>query len=167
MNERWDAYIGAVHGAERKEKIACEWLIRMGNEDAVVLPKTYAKNQSEMMDHLDSGDIRVTLTMFDGTIQRIMGVKGRSIQFTCRQDFPFKDGLIVCSVNSWKHADPKPRGFININEAETHVAIIWDSTFRAWKTKEVTDRRPNRGGTQTDYVCPIHCVQFWDMRETT
>jgi len=165
MNEGWDAYIGAVHGGERTEKIACEWLKRMGNEDAVILPKTYAKNASEKMNHIDRGDIRVTLTMFDGTIKRIMGVKGRSIRFTCREDFPFQDGLIVCQKSVWDNAKPKPRGFISINKAETHAAIIWDSTRRAWKVKDFKDGRYNRGEIETNYVCPTHCVQFFDMRE--
>jgi len=165
MSRWWDAYIGSVRGGERTEKIACAWLIRMGNKDAEVLPKTYAKNQSERMDHLDHGDIKVTLTMFSGTIKRIMGVKGRSLTFTGRQDFPFPD-LIVCSVKSWDHSNPKPRGFISINVDETHCAIVWSSTIRAWKKRDFVDGRPNRGETETNYVCPIHCVQFFNMRES-
>ena len=155
--------MGGVRGAKDDEILACEWLKSLGN-DCEVLPKTYAKHQSERMQHTDHGDLKVVLRMFDGTIPRVMGVKGRSIEFTSREDFPFPT-LIVCSVNSWKYSDPKPRGFISLCKCRKHAAIVWSSTRRAWKEEDFVDGRPNRGEKETNYVCPTHCVQFFDMME--
>jgi hypothetical protein len=154
------AYIENVKAARGAEHLAAQWFRNRG-DSAIVLKKKIAKDQSEYLDCLDHGDLMVVMRSFGSTNARIMGVKHRiKLDFTCEEDFPYPD-IIVCSVNSWIHSDPKPRGFLNINKAKTHLCMVWSSTWNVWTKKTVHDKR--YGTDQVDFFCPIEFTAFFPM----
>lgn len=159
------AYMESVRGDGKSVARVVKWL-RSRGDDAVYLPKTYAKRQEDVAKHADNGDIRGRLRSFGSDIDRIYGVKERkTLNFTCQADFPWRD-LTVCKKSVWDHADPKPRAFFNLNRLWTHVGVIWSSTWEFWTARGFTDNRPDRGETEILYVCPIHLVDFYDIRES-
>lgn len=161
--ENYDAYMNAVRGDGRAVARVVQWLRGRG-DDAIYLPKTYAKRQEDIADHADSGDFKGVLRSFEQHLEYVYGVKERGLDFTCADDFPYRD-ITVCKKAVWDFANPKPRAFFMLNRNWTHVGIVWSSTAEFWTTREFTDHRPNRGETETLYVAPLRGVPFFDIRE--
>jgi hypothetical protein len=126
------------------------WLNEKGY--TVVVPPVVAVQCSyeDRMNYVDNGDL---------FIQQRIEVKARSIDFTCAEDYPFKDGMYVCAKHSYDNARPKPHSYIYLNRAMTHAAIIKSATYKHWEIKMVKDSR-YKDFVQPTYSCPLSMVQF-------
>jgi hypothetical protein len=118
-----------------------------------VPPTTVASSYEDRLNHVDGGDL---------FIQQRIEVKVRNLDFTSRDDFPFKDGMLVCAKHSYDNASPKPYAYIYLNKAMTHVALIMSSTAKHWTVKDVKDSRYVESN-QLTYECPLEWVTFSKM----
>ena len=110
------------------------------------------------MDFVDDGDLFV---YNQGESNRIE-VKNLSAQFTCAEDWCFKD-FIVCAKKAYDNATPKPYAYMIFNKGRTHMAIVKGDTHKHWKTVSRTDRRYDNY-TQDFYICDLEHIQFKSIR---
>ena len=128
------------------------WLNSRGNT-VIVPPTTVAKSYEDRLNHVDGGDL---------FIQQRIEVKVRNLDFTSRDDFPYKDGMLVCAKHSYDNASPKPYAYVYLNKAMTHVALIMATTSKHWTVKDVKDSRYVESN-QLTYECPLEWVIFSKM----
>lgn len=126
-----------------------QWLQQKGYP-VTVNPMTQAKTRAEWKDHRDEGDLTVAMRV---------EVKHLSAQFTCMNDWPFKDKFIVCARHSYDQAKQKPYAYVCMNRDKTHAAIVPGSTRSKWYVEERQDRR-YEGVTQEFYLCPLDQIEF-------
>jgi len=110
------------------------------------------------MDFVDDGDLFV---YNQGESNRIE-VKNLSAQFTCAEDWPFRD-FMVCAKNAYDNATPKPYAYMIFNKNRTHIAIVKGDTHKHWKVVSRTDRRYDNY-TQDFYICDLEHIQFKSIR---
>jgi hypothetical protein len=126
------------------------WLNDKGYTVTVPPMVVVQSSYEDRMNHIDNGDL---------FLHQRMEVKVRSIDFTCAQDYPFKDGIYVCAQHSYDNAKPKPHSYIILNKNMTHAAIIMGDTKNLWTVKNVKDSR-YKDFTQPIYSCPVSAVKF-------
>lgn len=131
---------------------ASRWLNKLGYT-VIMPPLSIAKDYNDRLNHLDGGDL---------FIQQRIEVKTLSAEFTCAEDWPFKQKFIVCAKHSFDNAKPKPYAYLIQNASKTHVAIVPASTHKEWQIEERRDSR-YEDLTQLFYLCPLHLVKFFKM----
>jgi hypothetical protein len=114
-----------------------------------VNPTTYAETHEDWKQHADNGDL---------TINQTIEVKHRTLNFTCRDDYPYAT-VLICAVHSHKNKKPRPWGYVIWNRDGTHIAVIKTDTEKSWTIKRVTDRR-FENYSQDQYQCPLEVVTF-------
>ena len=112
-----------------------------------VFPTTDRENRSES--YHDNGDLEIS--------QRIE-VKRLSYDFTCKEDWPFPDFLIVDAIH-FDRARPVPVAYWSVNPQGTYAAIVRVSTKDKWFIKDHGDRR-YEDYKQSSYACKLDIVQF-------
>lgn len=130
-----------------------KWLQSRGNT-VTVNPTFVTPSHEQWEDYADNGDLFIT--------QRIE-VKARGIEFTCEEDWPYGDTMIVCAKHAWDRALQKPYAFINLNKARTHVAVLKGSTHKHWTVERKTDAR-YQNMTQEFYFCDIKHAKFMPFK---
>jgi hypothetical protein len=130
-----------------------DWLNTKGYTVTVPPMNAIQSTYAERMKYVDGGDL---------FIHQRVEVKVRGIDFTCADDYPYKDGVYVCAQHSFDNAVPKPYAYILLNRAKTHAAIVMGSFHKQWTAKEVQDSR-YRDFIQKTYVCPLSAVYFSQM----
>ena len=133
---------------------AARWLSDRGNH--VTVRHTRLREKIE-----ERGEFRA---LGDLDILQRVEVKGRGLDFTSLEDFPFPT-IIVCTVHSWDRAEPKPHAYLMVNREMTHLGVVLGSTSKHWKQRTVFDRR--RGREIANYECPIEFVDFLPMPKPT
>ena len=88
-------------------------------------------------------------------ILKRLEVKQRTIDWTCREDYPFPD-ILVTGKSSFDQGE-RPLGFIILNRAGTHAAMINSDTRHRWEVRSVLH---NRGTEAETYVAPLD-VPCW------
>lgn len=138
------------------ERIA-DWYRSQGYE-VKVPPISIRPHRGAWRKHSDKGDMFVAMEIW-----MPVEVKGRSFDFTSRDDFPFRDGAFVCHCRAFDEAHPKPLAIVHTNKARTHVAIIFSYTHTQWRKDWVED-----GGmddvNQHTYVAPLDCIEFLELK---
>jgi hypothetical protein len=132
---------------------AAQWLNSKGFTVAVPPVVAVQCSYEERMKYVDGGDLFV---------QQRVEVKVRNIDFTCKEDFPYKKGMLVCAQHSFDNAKPKPYAYIYLNKQMTHIALIMSSTSKQWIVKSVKDSR-YRDFVQPTYECPLELVSFYKI----
>ena len=100
----------------------------------VQIPPTHiAQHQHQRINMVDEGDLFV--------LQR-MEVKGKSIHFTCREDYPY-DSVIICNKFSFdKHKGMPPAYYFIVAADGVSVAVIdVKRTKPLWWAEKRRDRR--------------------------
>lgn len=115
-----------------------------------VPPMEYAPTDSDWLEYVDEGDLSILMRV---------EVKQRSLEFTCRADWPFPDGFIVCSRNSFDRAKPKPYAYVILNRAGTHAAFVLGSSRTRWWIERRKDSR-YQTIEQEFYFAPLEAVSF-------
>ena len=115
------------------EKVA-DWLIYKGIE-TVILPQTLTPDAASRMDHVDSGDIEITIL----GEKKIVEVKGRNLNFL-NGIFPFEDAFI-CNAPSFDRANPKPSYYFFLDKPLETAAILDVNRYREQMfSSSVTDQ---------------------------
>jgi len=83
-------------------------------------------------------------------ILKRLEVKQRTIDWTCREDYPFPD-ILVTGKSSFDQGE-RPLGFIILNRTGTHAAMINSDTRHRWEVRRV---HHNRGTEAETYVAPL------------
>ena len=131
---------------------AARWLSSRGYAVSIQ-PTTTAEHYSDRMDHVDSGDLYISMRV---------EVKTLSVNFTCKEDWPFGEKFIVCAKHSFDNARPKPYGYIIQSADLKHAAVVSASSFKQWYSESRRDSR-YEDMTQNFYLCPLDVVKFVRM----
>lgn len=85
-------------------------------------------------------------------------VKGRELNFTCADDYPFQTIFLDRS----KKADvAEPHAYFILNKAMTHAAIIKTSTKAQWgEPRMIEDNTKLVAYAYPVYECPKHLAEF-------
>lgn len=105
-------------------------------------------------DFQDDGDLFV----YKDSRKYRIEVKNLSCDFTCAEDWKFKD-FIVCASHSYDFADEKPYAYFILNKYRTHVAIVNSKTNSTWNIVKRTDSRYNKY-SQDFYTCDLSLIQW-------
>jgi hypothetical protein len=125
------------------------WLSDFGYPTQVN-PTFVTPSYEDRLNFTDDGDIYIN--------QRIE-VKSLSADFTCAEDWPFKDKFLVCAKHSFDNAKPKPFMYIYLNKNKTHIAIVKADTKPLWYVEKRKDSRYD-SVTQEFYLVPLSSVKF-------
>lgn len=117
----------------------------------------YRPSHDRRMEYRDAGDIILHKNGRDLRIE----VKQRMINFTCAQDFPFST---VSFDEVYKINDIPPdrlAGYVIVNRAETHMAIIDPATRDEWVAEWRYD--PTHEEERHFINCPKELVKFMKL----
>ena len=64
-------------------------------------------------------------------------------------------------THAFDRAVPKPYGYIYLNKAKTHMAMVMCQTSKKWYVEKRTDKRTNI--EQEFYLCPLDEVYFHEV----
>ena len=115
-----------------------------------------APSAAENYKYRDNGDIYISK---DEKFWQRVEVKGLSADFTCKEDWPYKDKFIVCAKHSYDNADPKPFLYYHLNRQKTHAAIIEGRTSVLWSVEKKVDSR-YKNVAQHCYLCPLSVIKW-------
>lgn len=141
------SFIQDLKDSQRAVMVAARWLLDKGYS-VTVKPLRIRPTVEQMSEYSDDGDLEIN--------ERIE-VKGRKIDFTSKEDFPYPS-IIVDVAHSWDNAKPKPAMYILFNKSMTHIALVRRGTSSKWSKVTKMDRFKNR--ERTFYECPIELVEF-------
>lgn len=128
----WQRYRNHVASSSSMVRKVAAHLLSKGH--TVQVPPTHvAKHQHQRKDMVDDGDL---------FILKRMEVKAKSVQFTCREDYPYRS-LIICNKYSFDHHKGMPPAFYFIVAADgEHVAVIdVTKTKDKWWAEKRKDKR--------------------------
>jgi hypothetical protein len=149
-------FAARLWASETGRKKVAGYLMSMGyaiKMDAMRLAPTHA----EWRQFVDNGDLHITARI---------EVKQRKFDFTSAKDFPFQDGLIVCSCSSFARAEREgsmPFAYVHLNLAGSHVAVISTRTRPTWKGMDVGDSEYET--VRRNWCVPLSQVKFGSLQE--
>lgn len=135
--------------------LAARWLHSIGYNVKVNCASKAAKHE-DWKKHTDNGDLEIS--------QRVE-VKNLSIDFTCRNDWPYGDNFIVCAKHAWDNAVPKPFGFIYLSKSQSHAAVLKGDTSGQWIVSTRKDSRYQGDYSQEFYFAPLELVKFFQINK--
>ena len=150
----WDRYIKNIRSSVDDVWLIARWFSNKGYSVRIP-PTTYASKPEERLKHVDQGDLYVTIK---GKEERIE-VKALTKCFTCKDDWWHKTEVVICSIQSFDYADPKPLVYIMLNQARTHAIFVKSESKQHWFVKRLTDKRYEHM-VQDFYVSPVDHVTF-------
>tara|TARA_Y100000310_G_C20697683_1_gene826897 strand:+ start:2408 stop:2746 length:339 start_codon:yes stop_codon:yes gene_type:complete len=100
----------------------------------------------------DKGDVIV--------YDRVVEIKHIEANFTCREDWPFRDYIVEGEANIVKN---DPMWIITFNPTGTHYGFVDGKTRPQWRVEPRTARE--RGHTTLFYICDLDCVTFHKVEE--
>ncbi len=130
------------------------WLVSKGYTIRISGVKI-ASRPDELTKFVDKGDM---FLLHNGKEFKIEAKK-LGAKFSCAEDWPFKDEMMVCSKRSWDRADPKPHNYILLSSDWKYVAIINGRSSNNWTVQKKKDKRYNKM-IQDFYICPTKLVKF-------
>jgi len=149
----FDKFINHLDASHDAVWMVARWLVSHGTQ-VTVNTTSKAKNRAECRDHMDNGDLYIN--------QRVE-VKGLSTEFTCAEDWPYKDWFMIVAKYKYDISNPKPIMFVYLNKARTHLAILKTDTYDQWRVRyNVKDRRYDNV-VQDFYECPTKLVKFMPL----
>lgn len=136
-----------------------QWLHSLGYD--VRIPAFYIPKDRTDSGVSDHGDIFI---IKDGRPEKRMEVKHRpNLTFTCKEDWPFKDGIFIANVDVIERGKNNLGAFITVNGPMTHICIIRPETRRYWSQIDVWCSNTRK--VERKFQCPIEHVQFRSISE--
>lgn len=129
--------------------------------DVLVTGIKKAPSRAEYKKYQDIGDMFIR----KGNLWNKIETKRLSVNFTCKNDWRYKDKFIVCAKHSYDLAKQKANAYVISNDKMTHVAIVRKSSQGKWFPAVKPDSR-YKDYKQVFYFCPIEFVEFRRMDET-
>ena len=125
------------------------WLNSKGYSVTVnVAPR--APSREVWKKYSDQGDLEVAMRV---------EVKHLGSYFTCADDYPFQDGMILCPCRVYDNSIPKPYAFIYLNKPMTYAAIVLGSSHQHWFVKNIKASQYEH--VESDhYFVPLAHVEF-------
>ena len=144
----WDDFVRRFKNSRPPVFKVAEYLNRE-KDCTVEIPRMVLAPDQALASHFqDNGDIIV-----NG--KHIVEVKGKSLAFTCKEDFRFPDIIVANVASADRH---NAYAFFIVNNHMTHAAMILASTKPYWTKRPVEDKY--RGTIEEKYICPIDLVEF-------
>lgn len=134
------------------------WLHANGHSINIAAPNLRPRN-SDYRDYQDSGDL---FAEKDGKRKRIE-VKGRNVDFTCAEDWPYKEGAFVCSVKSYSGKEDNVTAWISVSRDLNYAMITRTEDNEFWVKTERYDRPRER--TEDFWLCPLEKVIFRKIKQ--
>lgn len=88
--------------------------------------------------------------------------KVRNIDFTSRDDFPYKS-IIIDEVYKVNKKEDKVLMYVLENKAGTHAAVVYGCTYLQWKIKDTYDHK--RGRNCANFEIDKSLVRFCKIEE--
>lgn len=130
------------------------WLSSRGNS-VTISGLQRAPSPADWTHFTDSGDL---------FIHQRVEVKRLSQDFTCADDWKYRDKFIVCGKAAFDRAAPKPYAFVCVNQSQTHAGIVLvNQTQDKWFVETKEDK--NYQQPQTFYVVPTSLVKFVEIKK--
>lgn len=136
--------------------LVADWLNSRHKFDVTITANTVSNGYEDRMDHVDRGDLYISKPT---TEQMRVEVKSLSAEFTCKDDWPFGEKLIVCAKHSYDNSDPKPYMYVLLNKAKTHAIIIKGVNHDKWTVRTYPDKR-YEDMVQDFYISSVEDVTF-------
>jgi hypothetical protein len=154
LKQTHQGFLAALDKSQQSVCAVAMYLTRLGQ--TVQINGLHKAPTAEQRDTFrDLGDLHI--------LKRVE-VKQRTIDWTCREDYPFPD-MLVTGKSSFDHAvryGGKPTGFIILNRAGTHAAMISSRTQGRWEVRRV----PHPRGTEAEtYVAPLDVPRWVSLVE--
>jgi len=114
--------------------VVARWLEGRGHNVRVAPQSTLSGEHKDWKENADDGDIFI-IKEFRVEAKRL------GYDFTSLNDWPHGDKFIVCAKHSFDRADPKPRFYVYLNRAMTHLAVLETKTYSDWWVERKPDKR--------------------------
>ena len=153
-------FLHRLRNSDKATIAVAKWMSQYGT---VRVPKIIeAPSHAEAENYKDNGDL---FFLQNGQpTERRFEIKGRSIQFTSKNDVPYED-LLVCSSSSFikaANSDNPPEAYITVAKDLVHIAMIYVRTKQLWKKKQAYDAQ--RGYHYMAWYCTTQAIDFHKMR---
>lgn len=148
MNKNWEIFTKRFLASREAVFKVAEYLNREKNCSVLIPPMRLAPDPDFADDYKDNGDIIV-----NG--KHIIEVKGRKLDFTDRDDFPWRE-LIVANVESADRYNAF--AYFIVNRKLSCAAIIKTSTKKFWIKKIVYEEEKET--FEEKYLCNKDLVEF-------
>ncbi len=159
MNDDYEsthpAFLLGLEESQKAVWLMASWLSRQGFSVRIPHAPLLTPTHADWRDYSDQGDLELGLRI---------EVKRLGCEFTCAEDWPFKN-FIVCSRHSWDMANPRASRFYYLNKQMTHAAIIRPaSSSDLWRVETI------KAGNHADkleefYVCDVSCASFFSLAD--
>ena len=121
--------------------------------DIVINPATTRPDATVRGDHADDGDMELRIRVEH---------KVRNIDFTSREDFPYKT-LIVAEVYSIERQNGKPFVYVIESRSGSHAAVVYSRSMHKWSKVRRWDAA--QGRECEFYEAPLESVRFCPLEE--
>ncbi len=131
--------------------IVGRWLADLGFEVAAPVP-ALRPNAEERAAYADDGDL---------VIKKVVEVKRRSIDFTGAHDYPYDSVFVNEAYKLTRERLAVVWGYVVVNRAGTHAAVVHTNTANKWVTVERYDADQDR---RCEFLaCPVAHVKFFRL----
>lgn len=155
MNVAVDPFPKDLAESQETVLLVAKWIRERGNE-VVVMPLRCRPTRDQWPDYTDEGDLYVNGKRYE--------VKRIQHDFTCRDDFPYKNVLVFAKA-AWDKADPKPEVVVIVNRGGENAAVVMGSTFDKWVVMVTKDARYHERTMYAAYYCPKELVSFQEITQ--
>ena len=135
-----------------------QWLHSQGFTVTISAPNLRPRD-SDYRQYQDRGDI---IIQKDGETSRIE-VKWRDLDFTCAEDWPYKEGAFVCSVKSYSGKEDDVAAWISVSRDLNYIMITKTKDRKFWIKTERYERPRER--TEDFWLCPLDKVFFRKIKQ--
>lgn len=140
--------------ADLRESHETAWLVArwlQGRGHDIVVYGHHERPSVEQMSQFNDGGADIAI------VQKIDVKRRPTMQFTCREDFPYPT-LLVVHIHTYDRAKSKPWAYVNVNASGTHAAIVMGDTAKHWAKVTKFDKAKRR--ERHYYECPVEWVRF-------
>ena len=154
-----ERFVQSLHESRAATFKVGQWLHLLGYD--VRIPAFYIPTAKNDPGISDKGDIFIVKK---DQPEKRMEVKHRpKLNFTTKEDWPFKDGMFVSNVEVVERGDVNLGAYIIVNGPMTHIAIIRPETRRYWTQVDVWCSNTRK--TERKFQCPVEHIQFRSISE--
>ena len=83
-------------------------------------------------------------------------IKGRTLQFTCRDDFPFPTIIADHATKQFE----RPDWYVNISKDLKYAAVMDGRQRDQWKIADIRDTTKRTAASNPSYLCPKEMAKF-------
>ena len=135
-------FLNALIESQSHVAAVASWMARQ-NFNVMISPAICRPDFKDRFEFIDQGDIIVS--------SRIE-VKKRSIDFTCRDDYPFPTVIVDEKFKVDRIPPPQLNGYVILNNRGTHACLISVKTRKHWRPIIRRDSKDKQ--RRTFYECP-------------